>query len=92
MSMSVHNQKKFNETTRKIWGQLFGIFMRKARQNGYLPLEATACLAGLSTAEWQAMEAGDVPDPGKLDLIAAVLGMSPEQMGVAVRICRGAWE
>jgi len=92
MSMSIRNRKMSREVTRKVWGQMFGIFMRKARQNGYLPLEATACLAGMSTEEWLAIEAGDVPDPGKLDLIAAVLGMSPEQMGVAVRICRGAWE
>ncbi len=92
MSMSIRSQRKSNEVIRKVWGQLFGIFMRKARQNGYLPLEATACLAGMSTAEWLAMEAGQVPDPAQLDLIAAVLGMSPQQMGVAVRICRGAWE
>ena len=92
MSMSIRSQRKSNEVIRKVWGQLFGIFMRKARQNGYLPLEATACLAGMSTAEWLAIEAGQVPDPAQLDLIAAVLGMSPQQMGVAVRICRGAWE
>ena len=92
MSIMIRNQKTSREVIRRIWGQLFGIFMRQARQNGYLPLDATALLAGMSTEEWLAMEAGEVPDPAQLELIAAVLGMSPEQMGVAVRICRGAWE
>ena len=37
MSMSIRNQKQFNEVIRRVWGQLFGIFMRKARQNSCLP-------------------------------------------------------
>jgi hypothetical protein len=91
--MSIRNQqRKFHEVTRKIWGQLFGVFMRKARQNCCLPLEATALLAGMSTSEWLEIEAGQVPDPAQLELMAAALGMESEQMGVAVRICRGAWE
>ena len=90
--MSIRNRKKSNEVICKIWGQLFGIFMRKARQNSCLPLEATALLAGMSTSEWLEIEAGQVPDPAQLELMAAALGMEPEQMGVAVRICRGAWE
>ena len=32
MSMSIRNRRKFREVTRKVWGQLFGIFMRKARE------------------------------------------------------------
>jgi hypothetical protein len=92
MSMSIRNQKRFHETTRKVWGQLFGIFMRKAREKSCLPLEATALLAGMSTSEWLAIEAGDIPDPAQLDCMSAALGMNPGQMGVAVRICRDAWE
>ena len=92
MSMSIRNQKQFNEVVRKVWGQLFGIFMRKARQNSCLPLEAIALLAGMSTAEWLAVESGQVPDPARLSSMAAALGMSPEQMGIVVQICRGAWE
>ena len=30
MSMSIRSRKRFHEVTRKVWGQLFGIFMRKA--------------------------------------------------------------
>jgi len=92
MSMSIRNQKRFHEVTRKVWGQLFGIFMRKAREKSCLPLEATAFLAGMSTSEWLAIESGQVPDPAQLDRMAAALGMSLEQMGGAVRICRGAWK
>ena len=90
--MSIRNQKQFNEVIRRVWGQLFGIFMRKARQNSCLPLEAVAQLAGMSTAEWLAVESGDVPDPAQLSVMAAALGIGPDQMGTVVQICRGAWE
>jgi len=91
MSMSIRNQKQFNEVTRKVWGQLFGIFMRKARQNSCLPLEAIAPLAGMSTAEWLAVESGQVPDPALLKPMAAALGMESQQMGNVAQMCRGAW-
>jgi hypothetical protein len=92
MSMYIRNQKKSREVIHKVWGQLFGIFMRKARMNSCLPLEAIALLAGMSTLEWLAIETGDVPDPAQLDSMSAALGMNPGQMGVAGRICRDAWE
>ena len=92
MSMSIRNQKQFNEVTRRVWGQLFGIFMRKARQNSCVPMEVIALLAGMSTAEWLAVESGDVPDPALLKPMAAALGLGPEQMGTMVQMCRGAWE
>ena len=92
MSMSIPSRKQFREVTRKVWGQLFGIFMRRARENSCLPLEAVALLAGMSATEWLAIEAGQVPDPAQLDSMAAALGMSLEQMGGAVRICRDAWD
>jgi len=90
--MSIPSRKQFREVTRKVWGQLFGIFMRRARENSCLPLEAVALLAGMSATEWLAIEAGQVPDPAQLDSMAAALGMSLEQMGGAVRICRDAWD
>ena len=92
MSMSIRNQKQFNEVTRRVWGQLFGIFMRKARQNSCVPMEVIALLSGMSTEEWLAVESGDVPDPALLKPMAAALGMAPEQMGAVVQMCRGAWE
>ena len=51
MSMSISDQKAFREVTGKVLGQLFGIFMRKARQNSCLPLEGVALLAGMGTSE-----------------------------------------
>jgi hypothetical protein len=89
--MSIRNQKQFNEVVRKVWGQLFGIMMRKARQNSCLPLEAVALLSGMSTEEWLAVESGEVPDPALLKPMTAALGMSPAQMGTVIQICRGAW-
>jgi hypothetical protein len=91
MSMLICSQKKSSAVIRQVWGQLFGIFMRRARESSVLSLEGVARLAGLRVQEWLAIEAGRVPDPEQLDLMAAVLGLSPEEMGVAVRICRDAW-
>ena len=90
MRMPIPNQKWFHETTRKVWGQLLGIFVRKAREKSCLLLEATAFLAGMRTSEWLAIESGHVPDPAQLDCMSAALGMNPGRMGVAVRICRSA--
>jgi len=91
MSMSIRNQKQFNEVIRKVWGQLFGIFIRKATQNSCVSLEVIALLAGMSTSEWLAVESGQVPDPALLKPMAAALGLEPEQMGTMVQMCRGAW-
>jgi len=92
MSMSIRNQKQFSEVTRRVWGQLFGIFMRKARQNSCVPMEVIALLAGMSAAEWLAVESGQVPDPALLKPMTAALGISSEQMWTMVQMCRGAWE
>ena len=91
MSMSIHNQKQFEEVNRKVWGQLFGILMRKARQNSCVPMEVIALLAGMSAEEWLAVESGNVPDPALLKRMTAALGIEPEQMGTMVQMCRGAW-
>ena len=91
MSMIINNQEDFNRVNRQVWGQLFGIFMRKARQNSCVPMEVIALLAGMSTSEWLAVESGQVPDPALLKPMAAALGLEPEQMGTMVQMCRGAW-
>jgi len=92
MSMPIRNRKKSREVIRKVWCQLFGIVVRKARENSVLSLEAIANLAGMDTQQWLAMEAGEVPDPSRLELMAAVLNLNPEQMAKTVLICRAAWE
>ncbi len=90
MSMSIRSQKQFNDVVRRVWGQLFGIIMRRARQNSCVPLEVIALLSGMSTEEWLAVESGDVPDPAFLKPMTAALGIGPEQMGTMVQMCRGA--
>ena len=52
---------------------------------------ALARLAGMTSEEWLVMEAGRIPDPAQVDLIAGVLGLTPEQTEKAVRIHRLAW-
>jgi transcriptional regulator with XRE-family HTH domain len=89
--MPIHDQRQFAKVTRGVMGQLFGLIVRKARKNSILPLEAIANRASMGADEWLAIEAGEVPDPSQLALIAAVLGLRPDRMATIVQICQGAW-
>lgn len=66
-------------------------FFRRAREASIFPLDGVARLAGMTSEEWLVMEAGRIPDPAQVDLIAGVLGLTPEQTEKAVRIHRLAW-
>ncbi len=85
------SQMRSTEASRNVWGKLFGIVIRRAREASIFPLDGVARLAGMTTQEWLTMEAGHLPDPRQLDLIAGVLGLTPEQTEKAVRIHRLAW-
>ncbi len=85
------SQMRSTEASRNVWGRLFGIIIRRAREASIFPLDGVARLAGMTSEEWLVMEAGRIPDPTKVDLIAGVLGLTPEQTEKAVRIHRLAW-
>ena len=46
----------------RLWGQLFGSLLREAREERGRSVEEAAEAAGMRAAEWEAVEAGQVPE------------------------------
>ncbi len=93
MSMTINNQEDFHRARRLVWGQLFGIFIKKGRETRGRSLEEAARRAGMEPAEWQAAEEGHVPaTAAELRSMAEALEFSKVQLATAVQICRVAWE
>jgi hypothetical protein len=56
------------------------------------PVEEAACLAGMESSEWAAIEAGHIPaDPDRLRSMAAALEIRFDQLSLMVYLCQGAW-
>lgn len=62
MSSIVFNQDDFGRVNRRVWGRLFGLFIRKGREKKGYSVEQVAGLAGLEASTWGAFEAGRVPE------------------------------
>ncbi len=74
------------------WGRMFGRMVQGAREKKSCSVEAAAQLAGMTTAEWEAVEAGQVPETRvRLQALAAGLEMDMRQLGPLVLFCREAW-
>lgn len=77
---------------RKAWGQLFGDLIRGVREHDGLSLEEVAGRSGMTVAEWEAVEAGQVP--GTSEQFRAVndaLGKDRGSIACIVYLCAGAW-
>lgn len=93
MSMIVCSQDDFGRVNRRVWGQLFGLFIRKGREKKGYSVEQVAGLAGLEASAWAAFEAGRVPETVvQLRSMAGALEFSDVQMATMVQLCRDAWE
>ncbi len=78
---------------RQVWGRMFGKFIRSAREKRGRSVEEAARLAGMTAAEWEAVEAGEVPEGwARLGPMAEALGMSRGEMGSLVLFCQEAWD
>lgn len=78
---------------RRVWSEMFGRFIRSAREKKGRSIEEAARLAGMTVAEWEAVEAGQVPEGWtQLRPMAEALGMSYGEMGMLVLFCQGAWD
>ena len=67
-------------------------FLQVSRQSLGLSVERAAHLAGIGAADWQAIEAGRLPEPRQLRPMAQALALKLEQLAVLVRIRRKACE
>ena len=80
------------EGNRTLWGRMFGRMVQGAREKKSCSVEAAAQLAGMTTAEWEAVEAGQVPETrARLQALAAGLEMDMSHLGLLVLFCREAW-
>lgn len=78
---------------RGLWGVLFGQEIQLQREERGLSVEDAASRAGLSTQNWRAMEAGQVPETGE-QLCAVAEGLGEKRVVMASLVIRyaGAWE
>jgi len=79
---------------RGVWGVLFGQEIQLRREERGLSLENAAERAGLSTEEWQDMEAGQVVPESWKQLCAVAKGLGEKRVVMASLVIRyaGAWE
>jgi transcriptional regulator with XRE-family HTH domain len=96
--MSIDNllpQSPFSENLvrRQFWAAVFGYAVAHSRLAARLSVEEAAELAGMTSSEWAAIEAGAVPRmPAQLRSIAGTVEVSYERLLNLALLCRDAWE
>ena len=77
---------------RQVWGDLFGNFLRDAREERGRSVDEAAEAAGMEAAEWEAVEAGQVPETWEqVRRVADGLGIDRSWMVPLVLFCHEAW-
>ena len=80
------------EIRRKVWGELFGFFIKGSRNQANMSVEEAAALSGMTISEWMAIEDGHVPQQmDRLRAIAATLELSWDAMLNMLTLCQEAW-
>ena len=96
MSNTIRLSSRSRRTTsfrREAWSQLFGSLLREAREERGRSVEEAAEAAGMSTSEWEAVEAGQVPETWeKVRRMADGLGIDRSWIVPLVLFCREAWD
>ncbi len=82
-----------NDYFQGAWSRFFGRFIESGRDKAGLSVEQAADLAGMSTAEWTAIEAGASLPATRQQLrsIADALNIEWITMTKIVLMCRQAW-
>jgi transcriptional regulator with XRE-family HTH domain len=77
---------------RRSWAEFFGGMIRSAREDKGLSIEQSAPRAGMTTARWEAMEEGQVPETREqLVAIAKALEADLDAIVALAVLCRQAW-
>ena len=76
-----------------VWARMFGRFIGSGRQKAGHSVEQAAAMAGMSTSQWSAIEAGaQLPKTHReLESMAGTLGVEWATMVRIVFLCREAW-
>ena len=92
MSIIICNQDDLGRVNCRVWGLIFGLFIRKGREKKGYSVEDVAGLAGLEPSAWAAFETGRVPETVvQLRSMAGALEFSDVQLATMVQLCRDAW-
>ncbi|WP_348263272.1 helix-turn-helix transcriptional regulator [Telmatobacter sp. DSM 110680] len=77
---------------RQAWGHLFGGLLRDAREERGCSLENAAQAAGMEVTQWEAVEAGQVPENWEqVHRMADGLGIDRSWLIPLVLFCHEAW-
>lgn len=85
------SRRRSTHFRRMVWGEMFGSLLHEARLERGRSVEDAARASGMEVSEWEAIEAGQVPDWTKAGRMADALGV--DRMGIAslVLFCHEAW-
>lgn len=94
MSRSIQSSsRRFNAFRRRIWGEVFGDSVRDVRIEKGRSVEQAAEAAGMEVAEWERVEAGQVPRTWpEICRMADAIEADRRGMGSLVLFCREAWD
>ena len=92
MSIVICSQDDLGRVNRRVWGLIFGLFIRKGREKKGFSVDQVAGLAGREPSARAAFEAGRVPETVvQLRSMAGALEFSDVQLATMVQLCRDAW-
>ena len=78
---------------RMVWAELFGDLVRDARVERGRTVEQAAAASGMEVAQWEAVEAGRVPENWEQACrMAEGIGIDRMAMASLVLLCREAWD
>jgi transcriptional regulator with XRE-family HTH domain len=87
------SRRRSRDFQRETWGRLFGSLLSEVREQASISVEEAARAAGMEAAEWEAVEAGQVPRNGVVAFrMADALRVDRDCMVSLVLLCRQAWE
>ena len=77
---------------RRAWGEMFGDLLRNVRLGEGRSVEEAAAAAGMEPAEWEAVEAGQVPETWEQAWrMADAISTDRSWMATLVVFCSEAW-
>lgn len=83
----------FDNLSRTVWGMFFGEEIHYLREQKEVSIEETACRAGMTVEQWEAIETGRVPRTWK-QICAMAKGLRESRLMVASLVIRyaAAWK
>lgn len=86
------SRRPSTELSRKTWGEIFGGMLQEARLERGRSVEDAARAAGMKVSEWEAVEAGQVPqDWTGVCRLTDALGVDRVGAAALVLFCQQAW-